>query len=405
MIVVVTKINPYYKGNARYNIIFSVFTCNNRNIAHGTLNNDNILLGRGGAILIALEGYSFNNSFNLSNVTINSSKAQAGGGIYLALHNIAQDNHININKCHITDTMATKDGGAMYIKLGDSTVIGNNISISENTIEHNKAMVKGGGVFLSINSEVFISKNNITFYDSSFSNNRAQGGAAMYLIDSLMVLYLQISNVKFFNNTVTASFLSCPGTICIYKLHVIFSGSVILTSNHVSAIKLYHATLVLDNNSHCIFESNTGDEGGAIALYNCSTIVLRNNTNLTFNFNSADIGGAIYSGECSLPMCFIQPHVIPEAWNVQLHFHYNKARKYGNAMYIGSNVVSCWPPNVDCSSNVEIISKTFCWNTTWHYSPGNCHSNVNTSIVYYTSSVPVYYVYPGDKLRLKLMGK
>ena len=401
------KINPYYSSNARYNIIFNVFTGNIAHSTEGTLNNDNILLGRGGAISIALEGHSFNNIFNLLNTTINNSKAQAGGGIYLALHNNAQDNHININKCHITDTMATKDGGAMYIKLGDSTVIRNNISISKNIIEHNKAMVKGGGVFLSINSKVFISKNNITFRDSSFSNNTAQGGAAMYLyslIDSSMVLYLQIFNVKFFNNT--ASFLSCPGTICIYKLQVIFSGSVILTSNHVSAIKLYNAaTLVLDNNSYSNFESNIGNEGGAIALYNCSTIVLRDNTNLTFNNNSANIGGAIYSGECSLPMCFIQPHVIPEAWNVQLHFHYNKAHKYGNAMYIGSNVVSCWPPNVDCSSlseNVEIISKTFCWNTTWHYSPGNCHSNVNTSIINYTSSVPVYYVYPGDELRLKL---
>ena len=406
------KISPYYRSNARYNIIFNVFTGNIAHSTEGTLNNDNILLGRGGAISIALEGHSFNNIFNLLGTNITKgNRAQAGGGIYLALHN-AQDNHININKCHITDTMATKDGGGMYIKLGDSiaTVIKNNISISENIIEHNKAMVKGGGVFLSINSEVFISKNNIImFHDSSFSNNRAQGGAAMYLyslIDNSMVRYLQISNVKFFNNTVTASFLSCPGTICIYKLQVIFSGSVILTSNHVSAIKLYNAaTLVLDDNSHCIFESNIGNEGGAIALYNCSTIVLQKNTNLTFSNNSANIGGAIYSGECSLPMCFIQPHVIPEAWNVQLHFYYNKAHKYGNATYIGSNVVSCWPPNVDCSSlsdNVEIISKTFCWNTTWHYSPGNCYSNVDTSIVYYKSSVPVYYVYPGDELRLKL---
>ena len=402
------KISPYYSSNARYNIIFNVFTGNIAHSTGGTLNNDNILLGRGGAILIALEGHSFNNIFNLLSTTITKGRAQAGGGIYLALHNIAQNNHININKCHITDTMATKDGGAMYIKLGDSiaTVIRNNIYLLQNIIEHNKAMVKGGGVFLSIDSEVFISKNNITFRDSSFSNNRAQGGAALYLyslIDNSMVLYLQISNMKFFNNI--ASFLSCPGTICIYKLQVIFSGSVILTSNHVSAIKLYNGTLVLDNNSHCIFESNIGDEGGAIALYNCSTIVLHNNTNLTFNDNSANIGGAIYSGECSLPMCFIQPHVIPEAWNVQLHFHYNTAHKYGNAMYIGSNVVSCWPPNVDCSSlseNVEIISKTFCWNTTWHYSPGNCYSNVDTSIVHYTSSVPVYYVYPGDELKLKL---
>ena len=202
----------------------------------------------------------------------------------------------------------------------------------------------------------------------------------------------------------------CSGIMCIYKLQFILSDAIMFRNNNdASAIELHNASIVLYDSTKCTFDNNTGDRGGAIALYNCSTIILHDNVQLVFNNNHADIvGGAIYSGECSLPECFIQyyqAHVNPEEWNVQLYFSDNTAATYmyGNAMYI-SNVISCWPPNITCSSiteNVEIINMTFCWNSTWHYSPGDCYSNVNSSIVYYRSSLPSYSVYPGDKLNLK----
>ena len=301
----------------------------------------------------------------------------------------------------------------MYIELQGIFVFKNIISISKSRIEHNQAKT-GGGISLLAGYSLLI--NNITIRNSVFNYNSALSGAAMYLCSLTdnpwpLNLHLVISDTDFTNNVVEKVSLRAsllyPDIVYVYKLNVVFSGDSMLTNNNALAIGLYHSSLVLYNNSYCIFDNNTGDRGGAIALYDCSTIILHDNVQLVFNNNSADIGGAIYSGECSLPVCFIQyyqAHVNPEEWNVQLYFSDNTAATYGNAMYI-SNIVSCWPPNVTCSSiidNVEIIKQTFCWNNTWHYSPGDCYSNVDTSILYYTSPLPSYTIYPGGELSLEL---
>ena len=323
-------------------------------------------------------------------------------------------NNINILNNEADTTMdsafnaVAMGGGAIYIELKGFFVYTNNISISKTIIEHNEAIV-GGGILL-----LAVSDFSIVISNSTFHRNSAQHGAAMYSYSNIDdTLGLLVSDTNFTNNVNVAvtlmdssSLLACLSIICADRLSFDFTGTVMLTNNnYASAIELHHANLELHCSSNCTFDGNTGDKGGAIALYDCSTIVLHDNVQLTFNNNHADIvGGAIYSDECSLPVCFIQyyqAHVNPEEWNVQLYFSDNTASRYGNAMYISSNVVSCWPPSVTCSSiteNVEIIKQTFCWNNTWHYSPGDCYSNVNTSILYYTSPLPSYSIYPGDEL-------
>ena len=408
--------DPYYSSNAQYNITSSVFTGNIATYMYALSSDINVLLGRGGGVSITLEGHAFNNVFNLLDTNITNNTAQQGGGIYLSLHDGAQNSNIIFNNINILNNIANANidevvgGGAILIELRGFFTFANNISISKTIIEHNEAIV-GGGILLLADSN-FLDKNSIVISNSTFHHNSAQHGAAMYLYSFIdpLALYVLISDTNFAKNVVEkiSSLLACSGIICT-DLSFTFTGTIMLTSNNGSAIELHwHASLVLDNNSYCIFDGNinTGDRGGAVALYDCSTIVLHDNVQLVFNNNSADIGGAIYSGECSLPVCFIQyhqAHVNPEEWNVQLYFSDNTAATYGNAMYI-SNVVSCWPPNVTCSSiteNVEIINQTFCWNNTWHYSPGDCHSNVNTSILYYTSPSSLS-VYPGGELRLGL---
>ena len=415
--------DPYYSSNAQYNIISSVFTGNIATYAQNIA--DNVLLGRGGGISIILLGHSSKNIFDLSDTNITSNTAHQGGGIYLALHDDAQNNSISFNNINILNNKAdatidsTYDavamgGGAIYIELKEFFVYTNNILISKTIIEHNEAIV-GGGILLLADSD-FLDINSIVISNSTFHRNSAQHGAAMYLysfVDDTCTLGLLVSDTNFTNNINVAvmkisSLLACLSIICADRLSFNFTGTVMLTNNHASAIELHHANLELHCSSNCTFDGNTGDKGGAIALYDCSTIVLHDNVQLVFNNNHATIGGAIYSGECSLPVCFIhyyQAHVNPEEWDIQLYFSDNTAATYGNAMYISTNAVSCWPPNVTCSSiteNVEIIKQTFCWNNTWHYSPGDCYSNVNTSILYYTSPLPSYSIYPGDELHLGL---
>ena len=411
--------DPYYSSNAQYNIISSVFTGNYIAMyAQNIVLADNVLLGTGGGISIILLGHSSKNIFDLSDTNITSNTAHQGGGIYLALHDDAQNNSISLNNINILNNKAhatidsaydavAMGGGAIYIDLKGLFVYTNNISISKTIIEHNEAIV-GGGILVLADSD-FLDINSIVISNSTFHHNSAQHGAAMYLYSFIDdTLGLLVSDTNFTNNVAVmeiSSLLACLSIICADRLSFDFTGTVMLTNNnYASAIELHHANLELHCSSNCTFDGNTGGKGGAIALYNCSTIVLHDNVQLVFNNNSADIGGAIYSGECSLPVCFIQyhqAHVNPEEWNVQLYFSDNAASRYGNAMYISTNVISCWPPNVTCSSiteNVEIISQAFCWNNTWHYSPGDCYSNVDTSILYYTSPLPSYSIYPGDVL-------
>ena len=418
-VLIYSKLNckesdPYYSSNAQYNITSSVFTGNTATYMYALSSDINVLLGRGGGVSITLEGHAFNNVFNLLDINITNNTAQQGGGIYLSLHDGAQNSNIIFNNINILNNIANANiddkvvegGGAILIELKGFFVSTNNILISKIMIEHNKAIV-GGGILLLADSN-FVDKNSIVISNSTFHHNSAQHGAAMYLYSFIdpLALYVLISDTNFAKNVVEkiSSLLACSGIICTDKLSFTFTGTIMLTSNNGSAIEIHRASLVLDNNSYCIFDNNTGDRGGTIALYDCSTIVLHDNVQLLFNNNSASIGGAIYSGECSLPVCFIQyyqAHVNPEEWNVQVYFSDNTASTYGNAMYI-SNVVSCWPQNVTCSSiidNVEIINQTFCWNNTWHYSPGDCYYNVNTSILYYTSPTS-FSVYPGGELHL-----
>ena len=405
--------DPYYSSNyAQYNIISSVFTGNIATYAQNIA--DNVLLGRGGGISIILLGHSSKNIFDLSDINITSNTAHQGGGIYLALHDDAQNNSISFNNINILNNKADAaidsacdaafmGGGAIYIELKGFFVYTNNILISKTIIEHNEAIF-GGGILLLADSDF-----SLVISNSTFHCNSAQHGAAMYLYSFIDdTLGLLVSDTNFTNNVAAHAVmeissllqLACLSVICADRLSFDFTGTIMLTNNYASAIELHHANLALHCSSNCTFDGNTGDKGGAIALYNCSTIILHDNVQLVFNNNSASIGGAIYSGECSLPVCFIQyyqAHVNP---NVQLYFSNNTASRYGNAMYI-SNVVSCWPPNVTCYSiteNVEIIKQTFCWNNTWHYSPGDCYSNVDTSILYYTSPLPSYSIYPGDEL-------
>ena len=416
--------DPYYSSNAQYNITSSVFTGNTATYMYALSSDINDLLGRGGGVSITLEGHAFNNVFNLLDTNITNNTAQQGGGIYLSLHDGAQNSNIIFNNINILNNKANANiddevvegGGAILIELRGFFTFANNISILKTIIEHNEAIF-GGGILLLADSN-FLDKNSIVISNSTFHHNSAQYGAAMYLYSFInpLALYVLISDTNFAKNVVekissvlACSGIICSGIICTDKLSFTFTGTIMLTSNNGSAIEIHrHASLVLDNNSCCIFDGNinTGDRGGAIALYDCSTIVLHDNVQLVFNNNSADIGGAIYSGECSLPVCFIQyhqAHVNPEEWNAQLYFSDNTAATYGNATYI-SNIVSCWPPNVTCSSiidNVEIIKQTFCWTNTWHYSPGDCYSNIDTSIVYYTSPLSLS-KYPGGELHLGL---
>ena len=409
--------DPYYSSNAQYNITSSVFTGNTATYMYALSNDINVLLGRGGGVSITLEGHAFNNVFNLLDTNITNNTAQQGGGIYLGLHDGAQNNNIIFNNINILNNIANANiddevvegGGAILIELKGFFTFANNISISKTIIEHNEAIVGGGILLLADSNFHKLDKNSIVISNSTFHHNSAKHGAAMYLYSFIdpLALYVLISDTNFAKNVVEkiSSVLACSGIICTDKLSFTFTGTIMLTSNNGSAIELHRdASLVLDNNSYCIFNNNTGNRGGAIALYDCSTIVLHDNVQLVFNNNNASIGGAIYSGECSLPVCFIQyyqAHVNPEEWNVQLYFSNNNASRYGNAMYISSNVVSCWPPSVTCTSiteNVKIIKQTFCWNNTWHYSPGDCYYNVNTSILYYTSPPSISLSkYPGGE--------
>ena len=415
-----------YSSNALYNITTNVFIGNTAKYRYdvSTLDDDDISLGKGGGVSIIFKGYSNNNVIYLQYTNITNNMAHQGGGVYLALYNEPQTNinihNLNIlnNTCYnnIVDSMAAQGGGAIFSKLCN-TLGDNAIAVSKSMINYNEAPI-GGGIFI-VYSGGFYSRTtcNITIVDTDFHCNSAQHGAAMYLQvydypynhDDPLVLHVLLLNLNLTNNhgvkllPSSSYYTSCTGIICIDNLLVMFSGIMELNDNNASSIELHnYASLELLSSSHCSFYNNKGEKGGAIALYNCSYVVLHDDVTLVFNSNTANVGGAIYSSEC-FSVCFIQyyqAHVDYEKWNVSLSFSDNSAHMYGNAMYTYvSSTVNCWPPYADCSTprprgNADYnISNMFCW-TNWHYSPGDCRDNVNTSMQSYS-------VYPGDTVNLE----
>ena len=265
-------------------------------------------------------------------------------------------------------------GGALY--LSDSIVnCTGNMEYKNNTAGY------GGALYLS-GSTVNCTGN------MEYKNNTAGCGGAIYLIYSSTLIINCTGNKEYNTNTSSAVYIShdrnygdCKfinnmaresgGAISSYfNSRIIFHGDTVFRNNYAEsyggAIFSENSKIIYNGHSYntanirgesisstdngFLFDSNTADYGGAIAVFGTTKVILDPHTKIVFTENQAQyFGGAIYasiytSSACSTmianirPECFIMfntCHYSLNSSHILLNFTNNNAGMHGNILYGG----------------------------------------------------------------------
>ena len=156
------------------------------------------------------------------------------------------------------------------------------------------------------------------------------------------------------------------GAVFISELRVQFSGNSHFSGNRGSAVHLSSSVLEFCEGSYVVFYNNTGNNGGAIAMYGSSVIHINHSSSFNFTNNTAFLrGGAIYTDinvalQSAYHNCFIQPTAL-EVFNINstfLYFAGNFAKRNGASIFattFQSCKLLCHEQNVPISDPVKIL--------------------------------------------------
>ena len=283
----------------------------------------------GGAMML----YGIAGDVRITSCTFENNSALYGGAVYwygvwgdIQNNNIeivlpGSSGSISISNCTFESNGATNGGGAVFSWVGElSNIQHNNIYMQQNgptgyvsiiscTFQNNSATIGGAIFIISINSNLI--------GGSTFFNNTANNGAAVYAVNSYIPTIFVVSNfltsdteplgnLTLQDVIVKDNYCSCNdynemggGAISFNGINVDIFGNTITGSQFSSnsplgAIQGTNGFLKLHGN--IAFTNNTGVNGGAISLSNNVPLYFYENCAVEFSGNVATgFGGAIYS--------------------------------------------------------------------------------------------------------------
>ena len=351
---------------------------------------DHMAFGRGGGLSVFINGYSNNNTFNVTNCNFTGNEAAWGGGMFLEFHDHTYNNNVSIahsffqaNKCHYTPDSGTAGGGmriGLYV-YEKTSGMGNSVNIDTCTFYGNSAL-NGGGLSISaalhdVDKKEELTK--VTVNSGTFVLNTARLGAGLH-VDGFplfligQILTVIVINCHFYGNSVdyldplglqnVIPYQPGEGTVYIHGVPVEFQQSVTFFNNIGSGLAVVKAQVDFSN-TDASFRYNSGNHGGGIALLGAAYIVISSNTSMEFIGNNAAItGGAIYNKYISRRTlgsyadCFIRytnPLIHANEWNATFVFHLNRDLGGSNDNAIHSTSL------LPCSWAGKNRLKIFCW--------------------------------------------
>ena len=238
------------------------------------------------------------NIINSSDATIQNCLFQQSKGQAVVM---SESSGVNITNCKFINNTDYRDhGAAIHCSSNDVVHDGANFSLS-NSIFHNN---HGVSVYLTncvlyINGEV------------SFEHNTADNGAGLYISNFSQVLFGEMSNVKFINNSADHRYhiTSGHGAAIFLNGHssVLFDQNCIVkfTDNKAITGIIYsqaNSNVTFQGTSKVTFSSNSATQyGAAIYSYNSSHVTFTGNSHITFNnivaaqFQYLNSGGIVHS--------------------------------------------------------------------------------------------------------------
>lgn len=297
-------------------------------------------MGKGGAICIYMNDGAVNNTFEITDSHFIENSAAWGGALYISLHGNSFGNHITVSRSDIKgNTVLTKGGGGVaigYSSTKGSSPNRNNISFHDCSFAENKAAFGGGTAIHTSRrdrqSNVHV-LNSIEFVNCKWVENTARFGSAVdispHIWDTLqtgeMISIPVFTACRFignkgvpkrqYNNNHTSwlSYQLPKGAFAVTGFVIRFVGRINFTGNNCSGLYLVSSIVIFDQGTNAIFDRNEGLDGGAIALMGFSSIQLGKDSFFHFRENRAvERGGAIsvtsidYHDFLSTRSCFMQ---------------------------------------------------------------------------------------------------
>ena len=320
---------------------------------HARVHNSVFASNQGGSAVSSYRSY-----VDVLNSTFTRNIATWGGAIQSS-----NSFHINISSCTFRDNYAEQSGGAIYqghvskpIPNFSCTVSvpSQTVTIDKSSFLNNTAKV--GGAIFAFDLQYYVQ---VTIRNSAMYKNTACLGAAIYagnrhIVDSELTFFVVMEDVSVINNTRSSTcsawgaavYLNEVGYINISRLSS--SGSKFEGNSPDGAIQAIGTNVHIQGNVS--FRNNSGIKGGALYLTSNAQLYFYENCNVEFSGNTATAsGGAVYiqgdrniniasSTVSDLVSCAI--HFIANNYNVNISFSNNHANQSGHSVY-ATNIYAC----------------------------------------------------------------
>ena len=271
----------------------------------------------GGGAAIFLANGSIGNVFWISHCNYFNNRAHFGAGLFIKCHSLCRENNITFFKANFHGNVA-KYGGGGGMDIGysvqkkhhqeispiNNVIVFNSCSIADNT------GIFGGGVasFSDLAHTLPVEdnkQNEIVFQNCSFTNNRANGGAAVDINIARKTTGYFFISLHFFdscnfsyniagNSSSTSSNITQSGAFFTSRITACFSGNIHFEQNRGTALYASLTTIYFKN-AKVNFSGNTGGISGGILLVGQAYLDIEGISNFTFVNNSGTFGGGLSS--------------------------------------------------------------------------------------------------------------
>ena len=332
-----------------------------------------VIFGCGGGMAMTFKGKAQGNTVRLEYCNFVNNLADWGGGYYILFENKSFNNFVQLKNVTAESNYGVLSGGGGRFFFGPCFTYTEVLNLKPNYFQQencsylNNYAGWGGGVSV-YGSNGFkdnrpLADRSLLFFSSRWINNRAVVASALGFVSNSIELQewffgnfciglpytVELQKCEFRENKISSNFQFIVGTGTVYVDEApIIMGNVFFTLNNGTPLVLDLSNVYINEN--VTFLENSGNEGGAVALYGRSKIILGKNSSLNFTSNKALLrGGAIYAHSQGPNLkafqvhlfdrstCFFsyaEPNKHPNSWIAQVTFQNNSApSKSGKSVY------------------------------------------------------------------------
>ena len=372
--------------------------------------------GLGGGISVAFIGGTANNTVQLTGVKLENNTAQFGGGLFLAFFDSTNGNVVTIDGIEVSNNTAMLEvgrllpfasGGGILIDFAASQndyPFNNTVEINRGRFVSNTAQL-GGGLAVDVVYDAYgcvSAGNKLLIENCNFEKNNGYQGSSAYFLGTSKSCQAPLNTTLSFSNFTDGhcnNELLCLGSVLLSRFPLTLNGTLMFSKNTQSALCLTASSIELLPSTQLEFSDNSGFNGAALHVVDCSSVIVNDGTSLCFENNTAsNRGGAIYSEACTQTRgdCFIRHSnstLAPDEWKKNVTFVHNQAYSLGNSIYVDS-VQSCVWPKYNKNT-------TFCWKRWFPAEGDSCFDQLRSGPVYVTNNgTAKHTVYPGECINL-----